>query len=96
VRTFIIRVEVDRIMNVVVVSRIVGTFLGYSPGIVHRLDDGSEWEQVSNIKEYVYRERPGCRIIWDRERHWLDVEGTSGVAEVQRYAGRRWAESGAY
>jgi hypothetical protein len=38
----------------------------------------------------VYRERPGCRIIWERERHWLDVEGTSGVAEVRRYNGRRW------
>jgi len=32
-------------MNVVAVSRIVGTFLGYAPRVVHRLDDGNEWEQ---------------------------------------------------
>jgi hypothetical protein len=83
-------------MNVIISSRIVGTFLGYAPGVVHRLDDGSEWEQVGDAKEYVYRERPGCRIIRDSERHWIDVEGTSGVAEVRRYDGRRWAGPGAY
>lgn len=76
-------------MKLVVVSHIQGTFLGYAPGVVHRLDDGSEWEQVGNVQEYVYRERPGCRSIWDQERHWLDVEGTDGVAEVRRYAGRK-------
>ena len=27
-------------MNVVVKSRISGMFLGYAPGVVHRLDDG--------------------------------------------------------
>ena len=48
-------------MNVVVRSRILGTFLGYAPGVVHRLDDGSEWEQIGNMLEYVYRERPACR-----------------------------------
>ena len=31
-----------------------------------------------------------------QERHWIDVEGTSGVAEVRRYSGRRWAGPGAY
>ena len=76
-------------MSVFVESRIIGTFLGYGPRIVHRLDDASEWEQVGNIKEYVYQERPACRVILDRERLWIDVEGTSGVAEVRRYTGRR-------
>ena len=76
-------------MNVIVESRIIGTFLGYSPHIVHRLDDGSEWEQVGNTREYVYRDRPGCRVFFDRERLWIDVEGTSGVAEVRRYTGTR-------
>jgi hypothetical protein len=83
-------------MKLVVVSHIQGTFLGYAPGVVHRLDDGSEWEQTGDTKEYVYREHPGCRVFWDRERLGLDVEGTSGVAEVRRYAGRRWAGPGAY
>ena len=47
-------------MNVIVRSRIVGTFLGYSPGVVHRLDDGSEWVQVGNVEEYVYRRDRGA------------------------------------
>jgi hypothetical protein len=54
-------------MRVIVVSHIDGTFLGYAPGVVHKLDDGSEWEQTSDTKEYVYRERPECRIFWDRD-----------------------------
>ncbi len=83
-------------MSVILESRIIGTFLGYAPGIVHRLDDASEWEQVGNTKEYVYQERPGCRIIFDRERLWIDVEGTSGKAEVRRYTGKRWAGPAAY
>jgi hypothetical protein len=82
-------------MSVIVESRIIGTFLGYGPRIVRRLDDGSEWEQVGNTKEYVYRERPGCRIIFDRERLWIDVEGTSGVAEVRRYTEKQWKGPGA-
>jgi hypothetical protein len=44
----------------------------------------------------VYRERPGCRVFWDREHHWIDVEGTSCVAEVGKYMGRRWAGAGAF
>jgi hypothetical protein len=83
-------------MKVVAVSPIQGTFLGYALDVVHRLDDGTEWEQVGNTKEYVYRERPSCRVIFDRERFWIDVEGTSGVAEVRRYTGRRWKGPGAF
>lgn len=82
-------------MDVVVSSRVVGTFLGYAPGVVHRLDDGSEWEQVGNVTEYACREWPGCRVVRGHERLWIDVEGTGGVAEVQRYWRKRWAgESG--
>ncbi len=82
-------------MNVIVESRIIGSFLGYAPGIVHRLDDGSEWEQIGDTKEYVYRERPDCRIIIQNERIWIKVDGTDGVAEVRRYSGKRWAGPGA-
>jgi hypothetical protein len=96
VLTFIIRQTEDRTMNIVTVSRIQGTFLGYKPGVVFRLDDGSEWEQIGRVEEYVYREQPGCRVFWDREKLWIDVEGTSAVAEVRRYMGRRWAGAGAY
>jgi hypothetical protein len=80
----------------VVSSRIQGTFVGYAPGVVHRLDDGSEWEQVGKAQEYVYRERPACRILWDGQRHYIDVEGTSGVVEVRRYKGKRRAGPGAF
>jgi hypothetical protein len=83
-------------MSVIVESRIIGTFSGHAPGVVHRLDDASEWEQVGAIRECVYQERPGCRIIFDRERLWIDVEGTSGDAEVRRYTGKRWAGPGAF
>ncbi len=83
-------------MSVIVESRIIGTFLGYAPGIVHRLDDASEWEQIGDTKEYVYQERPGCRIIFDRERLWIDVDGTDGIVEVRRYTGKPWAGPKAY
>ena len=83
-------------MSVIVESRIIGTFLGYGPGIVHRLDDASEWEQIGITKESVYEERPSCRVIFDRERLWIDVEGTSGVAEVRRYTWKRWKGPGAF
>ena len=83
-------------MNVVISSYIQGTFLGYATGFVHALDDGTEWEQTGDTKEYVYRERPGCRIIFDRDRLWIDVEGTSGIAKVRKYLGRRWVGVGAY
>ena len=31
-------------------SRIAGTFLGYDPCVVHRLDDGMEWKQVGKVE----------------------------------------------
>ena len=37
---------------------VIGTFLGYAPGVVHRLDVASEWEQVGVVKEHVDREHP--------------------------------------
>lgn len=83
-------------MKLVVESHIQGTFLGYAPGVVHKLDDGSEWEQTGSTKEYVSRERPGCRVFWDRERLCIDVEVTSGCAEVRKYLGKRWVGPGAY
>ena len=63
-------------MKLVVSSHIQGTFLGYAPGVVHKLDDGSEWEQTGGTKGYVYSEGLGCRVLW------IDVEGTSGVASL--------------
>ena len=36
-------------------------------GVIHRLDDSSEWRQVGNVKEYVYRERHAPRVIWDSD-----------------------------
>ncbi len=81
-------------VNVIIESRIIGSFLGYAPGIVHRLDDASEWEQVCPTREYVYQERPGCRIFVDCDRIWIMVEGTNGVAEVRPYMRMRWGIPG--
>jgi len=86
----------DWIMNVVTVSRIIGSFLGYAPGVVHRHDDGSEWDQVSDVKEYVYKERPSCRIIFGREQIWIAVEGMNRAVEVRRYVARRWTRTAAH
>ena len=36
-------------------------------------------------------EQQGCLVYRDRERLWIDVDGTGTVAEVRRYMGRRWA-----
>jgi hypothetical protein len=82
-------------VKLVVRSYIQGTFLGYAPGVVHRLDDGSEWEQMGDTREYVYRERPGCRVFWDRDRLWIGVEGAGGVVEVRKYLGKRRTGPGA-
>jgi hypothetical protein len=40
-------------MSEMVESQIIGTFFGYAPGVVHRLDDAGEWEQLGNTKEFV-------------------------------------------
>ena len=69
------------------IGRLIGGWLGRSQ------DHKSAW-RISSLAK-TYPERPACRIIWDRERHWIDVEGTSGLAEVRQYLGRRWAGLGA-
>lgn len=48
------------------------------------------------IVEHVYRKKPTCRLLSDGQRTYLDIEGTSNVAEVRRYLGMRWAGPGAY
>jgi len=85
-------------MKTVTTSRIAGTFLGYAPHVVFDLDDGSSWEQTGNRVEYVYRENPTCRVLWDQGtgRYQIDVEGTSHTVEVTRYTGKRWAGPGAF
>ena len=78
-------------MSVVIESRIVGTFLGYAPGVVHRMDDGSEWEQVGNVEEYVYREPyvpdylgPGAAL----DRRGRDQWGRRGAKVFGETVGR--------
>ena len=60
-------------------------------GVVHRLDDGSEWEQVGSVKEYVYRERPGCRNVREHEaaldRRGRDQRGGGGLAVLGEAVG---------
>ncbi len=82
-------------MSVVAVSRIVGTFLGYSPGFSIASTTAVSGSRSVRSRSTSTGSDRVCRIVFDRERHWIDVEGTSGVAEVRRYVGRRWAGAGA-
>jgi hypothetical protein len=72
-------------------GHVVGVFEGYQGGRVYPLSDGSRWRQVDNRGEYVYRERPRARLMWDHSLgHWyLDVEGTSYTVRVERVRGPR-------
>jgi hypothetical protein len=56
--------------------------MGYSPGRVYRVADGSEWRQEDGrIEGGVYREDPGVRLL---STVWV-VPG-----------GKRWAGPGAF
>jgi hypothetical protein len=78
------RMDPDSPYKVVCQSRIVGAFHGYRWGNVYRLENGEIWRQENNKFESVYRENPGCRILSDCMRCYIDVEGTSSVALVVR------------
>lgn len=77
-------------MRCLYVSRIVGTFLGFAPDTIHRLDDGSIWRQVGTRIEHVYIERPECRVFTDENRCYLEVEGVLGMVEVRRTHASPW------
>jgi len=49
--------------------------------MIHRLDDGTAWKQVSDRIEHVYGGRPEARIYGD-EVLYLSVDRVSGVVEV--------------
>jgi hypothetical protein len=67
-------------------GHVVGTFEGYQGGRVYPLSDGSRWRQFCRTSEYVYRERPRARLIWEQRigAWWLDVDGTSHTVHVER------------
>ena len=78
-------------------SRMIGRCEGYRPNAVFELEDGSSWVQVSKHVEYVSRDRPAVRVWRDSTGLMaLDVEGTSGVVQVERYLGKRRSGLGAY
>lgn len=59
----------------------------YVLGVAHLGGVGGKGVEilVQPLKEYI----TGCRVIFDRERPWIDVEGTRGVAQVRRYPDMR-------
>jgi hypothetical protein len=61
----------------------------------HRTESpGSRATHQSNLGNLPQRpvcEQQGCLVFWDRDRLWIDVDGTGTVAEVRRDMGRRWA-----
>ena len=78
-------------------SRVVSRCEGYRPNAVFEFEDGSCWVQVSNHVEYVLRDRPAARVWRDSTGLLvLDLEGTSGVVQVERWMGKRWAGPGAF
>lgn len=85
-------------MKVVATSRIAGEFWGYEYDRVYFLEDGTSWRQTHQGSEPVYRERPSCKILFaqDRGLYWLDVEGTSGVVQVEKVGRKRWARPGVF
>jgi hypothetical protein len=76
--------EPDSPFKVVCVSKLVGVFRGYRVGNFYCLENGDVWRQESKKLEYVDCENPGCRILADYRRYYIDVDGTSSVALVVR------------
>jgi hypothetical protein len=70
-------------VRVLAEGKLVGVFEGYEPAKGYALDNCETWEQVGNVVEHVYRERPECRLLSYVDRCYIDVAGTSGVAEVR-------------
>ena len=64
---------------------IAGVFEGYQCGRTFELSDGARWRQESREAEYVYREQPRARLLWNQSlgRWYLDVEGTSSAVWVE-------------
>lgn len=83
-------------MRVLYRSRIIGTFLGYAPNTVHRLDDGTASRQVVDRVEHVYSERPEAWIYTDGSVCYPDVDGTSGVVQVARCVADPWPFPGPF
>ena len=79
-------------------GRLPGMFEGYAPGRVFELGDGSRWRQEDRTSEYVYRERPKAKLLYDRSINvtYLDVEGTSSVVAVVPDRGMRGLSAGAF
>ena len=77
---------------------IIGIFEGYACGRVYDLSDGRRWRQQSNVREYVYREQPIARLLWNQSigNRYLDVEGTSNVVEVKEDRGVGRPSAGSY
>ena len=80
----------DADMKMILERRLEGSFLGYGCGRVYRLADGTVWHQEGDLDEPCYRESPGCRLLLDDTgRTYLDVDGTSGIAWVEKGEMRR-------
>jgi hypothetical protein len=79
-------------------GHIDGVFEGYEGGRVHVLSDGSRWRQDDTVKEYVYRERPRAKLLWEQSlgQWFLDVEGTSHTVSVVRDSGFQSFGHGAF
>ena len=65
-------------------SYIDGAFKGWTGRGTYVLVDGSAWSQVNYLYQYQYLYRPRARVITDRGRTYLEVEGMAERVEVRR------------
>ncbi len=79
-------------------GHVVGVFKGYYGGRVYELSDGRRWRQEDRTAEYVYREAPKARLLWNQGTgtRYLDVDGTSNVVIVVLDRGMRGLSAEAF
>jgi hypothetical protein len=68
----------------VIVSRVKGSFRGWTGRTRLELLNGQEWEQRSYGYMYRYACTPRVVVMRRHDGHWMRVEGVPGWAPVRR------------
>ena len=62
-----------------------GSFKGFNnPSIVFEFVDGGKWRQSEYRYQYQYAYMPSAKVVDDRGRYWLCVDGIDDPVEVVR------------
>ncbi len=65
-------------------SHIIGDFKGWRKNRIHKLDDGSLWQQTGNRKQHSFFFRPIAKILHIGKNFLLDVEGMNERIAVKK------------